>query len=188
MTTAVKLQDFYKVNRAWIWISAIIYKGNQLIELKKTSNEKTPNEINLAWKHYYKRGNNSFIRIIEEHFFLNSIIKAERWLKQIELSNDEYQEDIKSIVQLFETAVKNTRDLREHDDEYFCEEPSKLAKNKIEKSEGKILNQQWTGISDNEYYIGSVNIYEIISVAEKILPYLEGTKSDLTKLKKYKNE
>ena len=37
----------------------------------------------------------------------------------------------------------------------------------------KILGMRWSVITNGTYYIGNVNVSEMIFAAEKILPYLE---------------
>ena len=92
------------INQARIWVSAIIYKGNQLFELQNSNRGATPDDMNFAWEHYHKSIKNNEIINIETHFFLISINKAKRWLEKLE-SNEE----IISAISIFENSKKCKR-------------------------------------------------------------------------------
>jgi len=172
-----------------MWVNAIVYKGNQLVELNNSAKFTSSSDINADFTSMKKYREINSILATETHFFLTSVIKAKQWLDKIECSNEE----IKAVKNLF-TKAHLARNVREHDNEYqtckfFTEEEinqifeqEKDKKKKIwywqaivnikKNGKDKIFSMLWTGIISGKFYIGNIDVSEMVSMAEKILPYL----------------
>jgi|GEM_PF-5829834 len=165
----------YKIAQARKWVFAIIYKGQQLFDMiEKSYKERVPDTA-PAFEFMKRSEKNDEILKIEETFFLDSVVKAKKWLEKIE-KLDSSNDKIKDALNVFEKAT-TARNVRQHDEEYIEREYSKIAKGRIKNQGESVLGMKWTFIVKDKYYcLGNVNVSEIISEAQKILPYLEDEK------------
>ena len=75
---------------------------------------------------------------------------------------------------VFLKTQKNVRDIREHAEEYLVGDFSKRATKRVENTSiEEVLGMKWTLIIGEKFYVGNVDVVEMILTAEKILPYLE---------------
>ena len=156
------------------WIQATIFQGNRLINAEKID------------YHQYS------ITRMEEQFFLNSVNKSIRWLKDLKKQNILVSEvDIFLSVPSTPNLLSLVRNKREHDDEYFGSQGKVETLSDVSNPDNKLkiyVGQSVTIHKNGRIFLGgTIDVQEIIDTAKILEVSLRTKQHELWEKKSFGN-
>lgn len=165
-------EEWYFLNSAKIWLRGIMHQGQRLLTNQQQMRDamRAITSVTLMQHQNYLALND--LRIVEEHFFVNSVSKAIDWLKEVKKFRKDLSMHIDEFIHDFPEA-KDLRNMREHDVDYFKGEGK--AQDRFVKDLSDATVDGSASFSDKNGYLvgGRLNVQKTIKAAQKLYPKIE---------------
>jgi hypothetical protein len=165
-------QEWHFLNSSKIWLRGIMHQGRRLLE----NQQRMQSAMQAITADTFLRHQDFLVyndlRIVEEHFFVNSVSKAIDWLKEVKKFRKDLSLEINGFLHEFPEA-KDLRNMREHDVDYFKGE-GKVQNRFIKKLPDATVDGS-ASFSDSMGYLigGRLNVQQAIKAAQKLYPKIE---------------
>ena len=165
-------EEWYFLNSAKIWLRGIMHQGQRLL----TNQQQTRDVMQAITLDTLMQHQNYLVlndlRIVEEHFFVNSVSKAIDWLKEVKKFRKDLSINIDEFIHNFPEA-RDLRNMREHDVDYFKGDGK--VQDRFVKKLSDVTVDGSASFSDNKDYLvgGRLNVQQAIDAAQKLYPKIE---------------